>query len=324
MLLIRGGSHNPAYNLATEEFLFSVKCEEAVFLWQNGPSVIVGVNQNTLSEVDTAYLDANNIPVIRRMTGGGAVYHDLGNINFTFIEKEGEDCSFERFTRPVSDYLLTLGVVSEFSGRNDIQVDGRKISGNARIVRNGFILHHGTLLWKTDTETMGACLRPNAKKLESKGVKSVRSRVANISDFVTKKMSAPDFLDGLENYFKQTRKLSEYAFTDDEKSEILKFEREKYGTWYWNFGRSPRCDTEFERKLASGTVNIRLTLDKMVITHAEITGDFFGNLPASELAARLEGIPYQKSAVAELLKSIDVSLYIDGATAEELIGCMNF
>ncbi|MBQ9710357.1 MAG: lipoate--protein ligase family protein, partial [Clostridia bacterium] len=168
---INGISNDPCFNLASEEFLLKRRGERFIYVWQNAPSVIVGVNQNTAEEVNFAYTDANGIKVVRRQTGGGAVYHDLNNVCYTIIDSFSADRdNYRYFTEGVIGYLATLGVTAEFSGRNDISVCGKKISGNAQCVYKNRIMHHGTILFNTDKEVLENALKPHKFKIESKGV----------------------------------------------------------------------------------------------------------------------------------------------------------
>ena len=210
-------NNNPYYNIASEEYLLRQKEGNYIYIWQNEPSVIVGVNQNTLQEVNLAYVQDNGIKVVRRQTGGGAVYHDLGNICYTVVSKydEGVD-NYKKFTAPVIEYLNSLGVKAEFSGRNDITVGDKKISGNAQTVYNGRVLHHGTLLFDTDLTVLSSALNPNKLKTQSKGIKSVRARVCNISEFTTG-LTAREFFLSLGEHFKKECEVYQFSEEDEDK-----------------------------------------------------------------------------------------------------------
>ena len=243
MLMIRNPSTNPAFNLAADEYMLTQMKEEIVSLWRNDNAVIIGRNQNAIQEMDLDYIRENQITVIRRLTGGGAVFHDLGNVNFTFIQNHsaGSFNDYARFTAPICGYLRTLGLDAQLSGRNDLLVDGMKISGNAQTIRGGRILHHGTLLFSLNMSKLAGALRPRPIKIESKGIQSVRSRVTNISSHLTQPMTVEEFLAGLEDYLIRTiPDLTARELTQEEKAAVTKLMEEKYGTWEWNFGRSPQ------------------------------------------------------------------------------------
>ena len=181
------GSIDPAYNLAFEEYVLRNKKEgDFLLLWQNDNAVIIGRNQNTEEEIDKAFVEAHGIKVVRRITGGGAVYHDLGNLNYSFIT----DCTafnkdaLAAFTEPVAAALRALGAPAQLSGRNDIVIEGKKVSGTAQRIQDGRILHHGTLLFQSDPEMIAGALKADPDKFRSKSTKSVRSRVGNIADYL--------------------------------------------------------------------------------------------------------------------------------------------
>lgn len=308
-------NHDAYFNLASEEYLLKVKGGYFFYLWRNAPAVIIGINQNAFSEVNFAYTDSHDIKVVRRMTGGGAVYHDLENINYTVIAPHDETVdNYKKFTAPVIEYLKTLGVNAEFSGRNDITVDGKKISGNAQTVYDGRIMHHGTLLFHTDMSVLSNALKPNKLKIESKGIKSVRARVTNIYDCLPVKMSADDFLRGLCEFFKKDKE--EYVLTKNDISAIEKLKNEKYSTYNWNVGHSPVGKNKVERRFPCGTVAVNFDTENGVIKNARITGDFFSLLPIKELENKLDGVALNKKALIDALKP--ASLYIRGACGEWL------
>lgn len=325
MLLWESPSTDPTYNLAMEEVFFTRKTEEMVFLWRNAPSVIVGVNQNTAAEVNAPFLAERGIPVVRRLTGGGAVYHDLGNINFSFLQRCPEQPAlgrWEAFTRPVRDYLCRLGVRAELQGRNDIAVDGRKISGNAQAVRQGRILHHGTLLYQADTADIAQALRVRRIKWENKGIRSVSARVANIADFLESPPPAQDFLAGLYAYFAAMDGVQEYTPSAEEEQEARQLQREKYRTWEWNYGRSPACGFTVEQAFPSGLVEAGLTLENGRIARLRIRGDFFGLRPAAELERALEGTPFAAEELAARLDALHPEEYIHGVSAREFLALL--
>ena len=222
MLLISHDCTDPAWNLALDEYLLTHFTEEVLSLWRNGPSVIVGRNQNALEEIDQDFVRARGIAVVRRLTGGGAVFHDLGNVNYTLVQpyQEGDFNNYAKFTRPIVDFLAELGVRAELSGRNDLLVEGRKCSGNAQAVRGGRILHHGTLLFSADLSQLAGALRPREIKIQSKGVKSVSSRVTNLAGHLPEPMRVEAFLDRLRAWFLARPGVRPYQLTAEDRAAV--------------------------------------------------------------------------------------------------------
>ncbi len=312
---VNGISNNPYFNLASEEYLLKQTDGYYFYLWINSPAVIVGVNQNTLQEVNLAYTEANDIKVVRRLTGGGAVYHDTGNICYTVISPfNPEENAYIRFTSPIIEYLNTLGVKAEFSGRNDITVDGKKISGNAQTIYNGKIMHHGTILFDTDATPLTNSLIQNKLKIESKGIKSIRARVTNIRPLLKNDMTTEEFYDGLSTFF--SANLERYIFTEKDITAIHKSVKEKYSTYEWNIGYSPKGKNVFEGRFDFGTLKLNFDLTDGLIENAELYGDFFTVKDIKAIARGLNGVRYERSAVFTALK--DIGEYIKGASAEEI------
>lgn len=303
------------FNIASEEYLLKHKDDYFVYLWVNAPAVIVGVNQNTMQEVNLGYTENHGIKVVRRQTGGGAVYHDLGNICYTVIAPFNPDeNNYLKFTSPVIEYLNSIGVKAEFSGRNDITVDGKKISGNAQTVYGNRIMHHGTILFKTDMDALTGALKPNKLKMESKGIKSVRARVTNVYDNLPVKMSAKEFLDGLRKHFSSL--YESYTFSHDDLSEIDKLVKEKYSTYEWNIGGSPKGKNTFEGRFSFGTLTINFDTEKGLIQNTQIYGDFFSTGDVCGLFSKLNGVKYARNQVEKALTGIEN--YIKGASAKEI------
>ena len=217
--LVKNTNTNPYFNLAAEEYFLDHFDGDVILLWRNQKAVVVGKNQNTAEEVNQDYVTKNRIDVVRRLTGGGAVFHDLGNINYTVIEKfrEGLFHNYEHFTRPVCEYLRTLGVDACLSGRNDLLIDGMKCCGNAQTKRNEKIMHHGCILFAADTADLSGALTPSPLKMESRGVKSVRSCVTNVASHLDSPMDAEAFFHGLYDYFlNHSSEIKEYSLTEND------------------------------------------------------------------------------------------------------------
>lgn len=315
MIFFVNDNTDPAFNLALEETLCAGFPEPVLMLWRNRSSVIVGRNQNTFAEVNAAYVREHDISVIRRMTGGGAVYHDTGNVNYSLIfhERQPGADSFARFARPVVKALCKLGAEAEFSGRNDILVQGRKVSGSAQCAMKDRTLFHGTLLFDVNMEMLSQVLTPRPVKIASKGVKSVRARVANLKEFLPQ-MSVEAFIEAL------TAQLIPFAGeVQPIPSEWLEKARsladERYRTWDWNWGAPFESVWENESRFDGvGIVELKVKLLNGRIEESRITGDFFGD--PGEIEKRLEGTLFKKDEIVEVLKNISVKEHIKGLDNE--------
>lgn len=325
MIFVINDSRDAFFNMAAEEY-FLTQCTEDVFmLWQNVNAIIVGKNQNTLAEIDSEYVKQNNITVVRRLTGGGAMYHDLGNINFTFITKSGEWFSnFAYFVKPVIQALKQLGVPAELSGRNDILVDGRKISGNAQTVKNERIMHHGTLLFNADLSVLSRALRPDPEKINAKGIASVASRVANINEFLDHNVTAQEIIDAIrQSVLELYANTIDYTMTNVDVAQISSLADTKYRSWDWNYGYSPRYSYCNKKKFKSGMITVKLMVRRGIIEEATIEGDFLGLLDVAEISTALRGVAHHKVAMFEALQSFKLEDYIMGVSLNELIDLMS-
>ena len=320
MNLIINNSTDPAFNLALEEYLLAGTNLDAIMLWRNYKAAIIGKNQNALEEIDVDYIKKHNIPVIRRQSGGGAVFHDLGNMNFTIINKAGggDFSDYEKFTSPIIDFLHELGVCAELRGRNDLVIGGMKFSGNAQAVKNGRIMHHGTILYNADFGDLAGALKPNEAKIESKGIKSVRSRVTNVAAHLLAPMPAEDFFHKLCDYFlNNTKDIAEYTLTDADIKATNLLKDEKYSRWEHNFGKSPDYTYEKSVKLPAGFIDVRIFAANGIIEDVKIYGDFFGELDVSDLESRLKGIKHERPAVENAIRDLPLQKYIYGINPEE-------
>lgn len=312
-------NNNAYFNLASEEYLLKQTDGYYFYLWINDPAVIVGINQNAIEEVNLGYTENNDIKVVRRLTGGGTVYHDKGNLCYTVIAPFDQTVdTYREFTKPVIKYLNSLGVKAEFSGRNDILVDGKKISGNAQTVYNGRIMHHGTILFDTDMSVLEKAINPSKIKMESKGIKSVRARVTNVKEYLEKDMDILAFKKGLAQEFLSS--CTQYNLTEKDKEQIEKLIVEKYSNYEWNIGRSPKGKNTFVKKFDFGIFNFTFDTENGLIKNATIHGDFFNKKDLSGLTATLEGVRYEKSALLTALKKVDE--YINGANGTEIVNAM--
>ena len=318
------GITDPRINLALEEYALRNfgESDDYLLFYINGPSIIIGRNQNTLEEINDEYVRENGIHVVRRMSGGGAVYHDEGNLNFSFITnyKKENLHNFKKFTKPVIQVLKQMGVDAEMSGRNDILAEGRKISGNAQFSTGKRMFSHGTLLFNSDLEEVTRALDVKMSKIESKGHKSVRSRVANISEFLNDKLSVSEFrqrlLDGL---YQERDNFETYHLTDDEWKAVHDLRDEKYGNWDWNFGRSPDFNIQRSKRFPVGEIDLRLDVEKGHIKNLKIYGDFFGREPVDEIEEMLKDVRYEPSDIEIALNGIEIQEYFGDVEKAEFL-----
>lgn len=328
MLYIENKSLNPHFNLALEEYVIRhLDLGQNVFmLWQNEPSVIIGRNQNTIEEINAKYIKENQINVVRRLSGGGAVYHDSGNLNFTFIMQDQKDevNNFRKFTDPVIKVLQSLGIPAEFSGRNDITIEGKKFSGNAQYACNNRLLHHGTILYNSDLSVVQNALNVRIDKIESKGIKSVRSRVTNVAPYLKEPLSIDAFKDILVQSILETNDVSTmtYQLTEQDLEKIQEIMEKRYLTWEWNYGESPAFDMQKIRKYEGGLLDLRVQADNGKITGLRIFGDFFGKYEVSELEQSLIHVQYTEEAVRNLLERVELQKYMHNITVEDFIDCL--
>lgn len=352
MIYIQNNSRDPYFNLALEEFFLTrpdlnanaetddanpvspneLTFEPILLLWQNAPTVVVGGRQNTLEEINLAFVEERKINVVRRTTGGGAVYHDLGNLNYSFIVPDATRLatsvnrqtpslesassfelrskndaapttltdSFRLLTQPVLDVLRSWNLSAELSGRNDITIDGRKISGSAQARKNGRTLHHGTLLFDSNLDDVAAALNVDPEKFRSKAVSSVRSRVANVVEFLP-----PTERSGVIERFKadllarleKLHPITDKELSESELSQIQKLRDEKYATWDWNYGASPRFQFRSSRRFDWGKFELAFDVVRGRIERAQIFGDFFALDDLSPLLTRFVGTPFEREAL---------------------------
>ena len=313
-------------NLALEEYVFRHKPAgvDVLLFYVNAPSIIIGRNQNTIEEIDPDVVAARGIHVVRRISGGGAVYHDLGNLNFSVMTPNVTDRfnRYDHFTRPMIDVLRALGVPAELSGRNDILAGGRKISGNAQFARPDRMFSHGTLLFDSNLDDVTAALRPKPGKVESKGVKSIRSRVANISEFLAEPITVTELRERILDAVFGTRDraaIPTLELTDRDWAAVEELVASKYGTWAWNYGENPPSNVQRVRRFPAGEVDVRLDVQEGRIAAVKIFGDFMGRDDVGAIEMRLLGIPWVRDSVAAALHGIVVSDYFGDVPADELL-----
>lgn len=319
------GHHDPRLNLAQEEYLIrNLKTDDDILLFYvNEPSIIIGRNQNTLEEINQDYVEKTGIHVVRRLSGGGAVYHDLGNLCFSFIAEKTADNvnNFRKFTAPVIRVLQSLGVPAELGGRNDILVDGRKISGNAQYVAGNRMVSHGTLLLNADLSHVGEALNVKQSKIESKGIKSVRSRVANVIEFLPDMPSVDDFRTLLlKGIFEQEADIPQYVMTEADWQGVKQLYDERYSQWAWNYGHSPDFNVQKTNRFPIGEIDARIDVKKGLIANIKFYGDFFNQEDVANLEQRLVGVRYDRAALTEALNGSDIAQFFVGLSMEEFLG----
>lgn len=311
----------PAYNMAMEDLIMNyLPSDDYLTFYIHDPSIIIGQHQNTIEEINEDYCKEKGIHIQRRLSGGGAVYHDHGNLNFSFIVRATRDNvnDFNVLTQPVIKTLEKLGIKAELSGRNDILIDGRKFSGNAQFFRNGMLLQHGTILFNSDMSELGNALKVKEMKIQSKGVKSVRSRVTNIIDYLEdKSLTIEQFKDLLLETIGEIYELEEYQLSPEEQAIHDRLVREKFMTWEWNYGKSPAYNISKAHKFPFGIVDARIDVKEGIIKNIKLYGDFFVREDISTLEEHLKGVRYTKDALVKSLGAIDIQDYFNQMGNEE-------
>ena len=315
---------DPAYNLAMEQVVFDRLPRDRAYLmlWQNDNAIIIGKHQNTLAEIDQSYVDTHGIRVVRRLSGGGAVYHDLGNLNFTFITDaaDTERLNFRLFCQPVVDTLAELGVRAEINGRNDITIGGKKFSGNSQYIRQGRVMHHGTILFDSDLDVVSRALRVDPAKIQAKGVSSVRSRVTNVRPCLPSQIDLPAFRAALLRHILAGNPGEPYPLAAEDLAAAEELRRTRYATYQWNYGSSPRCTLSKKRRIEGcGTVEAYLTVERGLITDLSFRGDFFSAVEPEELAGRFIGLRPLADDYAKALAGVDVARFFTGMTNQQFL-----
>lgn len=323
MLLIQSPSNNAYFNIATEEYLLKrFPTEDLFLLYVNAPSIIVGKFQNTLAEINLDYVQEKNIKVVRRMSGGGAVYHDFGNLNFSFHTLLGDHDfgDFSQFTKPVLKLLNGLGVPAVLQGRNDLLVDGKKFSGNAKLAKNGKMIQHGTILLNSEMEVLGEALKVNPLKFIDKATKSNRARVTNLIHYLPEDTTTDKLKELLtEEIISNNPGAERYILNDEDKAGIEKLIKEKYETWDWNFGFSPNYSFQKAVKVPAGFIEVHLDVIKGIIDKAKIFGDFFAPKPIEELESQLIGLKHADEDLRSIFEKTDLTDYFGKVTVDEVL-----
>ena len=305
MLCIHLKNTDPYFCLAAEEYLLKNFEDDIFMLWQSENAVVVGKHQNAAAEINHRFVHENNIAVCRRISGGGTVFHDEGNVNFTFIKnvKSPAEISFKLFTAPVVEALAKLGIEATTSGRNDLLINGLKISGNAEHVYKNRVLHHGTLLFNSDLENLGEAIKVTPGKFEGKAVQSNRSPVANISQFLKTTMTTSQFVQFLLDTQLENLQNSLYQLTENDIQTIEKLSAEKFKTWEWNFGYSPKYTFRNEVEIDGKVLSIRLMVEKGIIVEAEIRGAYFNSKNSEVISCGLKEKQHSFNPLKDFLEN---------------------
>ena len=323
MLIIKRHHTNPYFNLAAEEYFLKQSSEDIFMLWRNEPSIIIGKHQNTLSEINIDFVKENNIRVVRRLTGGGAVFHDLGNLNFTFIQSNTEHSlnDFRKYTEPILEVLLKLGIDARFEGRNDLTIEGRKFSGNAEMVWKNRVFHHGTLLFSATMTDLSQALKVDPLKFQDKAVKSVRSRVTNISEHLQEPMEVMQFSDLIQQHIHEMYPDARfYELSEEDHRLIEELAQLKYSTWDWNFGSSPEYNfRKLVRTEHSGTMEFCMNVRNGIILNTRIYGDYFSHSDPKEIEDVLADIPHTEDAIRKAISPFDISTFFSKLTVDEFV-----
>ncbi|MDY0320029.1 MAG: lipoate--protein ligase [Candidatus Cloacimonadaceae bacterium] len=325
MLSIFSPSNYAPFNIALEEYILNNFHEDCFLLYINEPCIIVGRFQNTLAEINYQWVQKNQIPVVRRLTGGGTVFHDLGNLNFSFLMNNAEDdtVNFARYTAPVLAVLNDLGVPAVLQGRNDLTIQGMKFSGNAKLVQNGKTLQHGTILFNSHVESLTQALKVNPLKFSDKAVKSVRARVTNVIDHLSEPMKLGDFIPlvrkKVNSLYPESR---DYSLTIDDREAVQALVDAKYGKWDWNYGKSPQYNLASAIRANSGTIEVYLDVSNGIITSLRIFGDFFSSRDIKELERSFSGIAHNADSVREVFEREDYKSFVGDAELDELVAAM--
>ncbi|MGM0107626.1 lipoate--protein ligase [Enterococcus sp. AZ172] len=330
MIFVPNENHDPRVNLAIETFLLQeMPLEEPILLFYiNEPSIIIGRNQNTIEEINREYVEEHGIHVVRRLSGGGAVYHDFGNLNFSFIMPDDGDSfrDFAKVTKPIIQALHELGISgAELKGRNDLVIDGLKFSGNAMYATNGRMFAHGTIMFDSDIDEVINALKVKKEKIESKGIKSIRSRVTNIKPFLPEEKQGMTTVEFREDILlkifgvSSVEDVKTYELTEKDWEKINQISEQYYRNWDWNYGKSPDFNFSRQKRFSIGSIEVHLNVSEGIIEDVKIFGDFFGLGDIKDVEQVLTGIKYDKATLQEAVETIDIKKYFGAIEVQDLL-----
>ncbi len=325
MVGIVSQSNDPYFNLASEEYLLKKFQADAFLLYRNAPAIVVGKHQNTLAEINFEYVRTNRITVARRISGGGTVYHDLGNLNFAFITdgEEGSLVDYRRYTLPIIGAMGQMGLEVTLGTRNELLLGRKKISGTASHVFKKRVMHHGTLLFSSALKELHAALKVVPSSFTDRAVKSVPSRVTNIRDHLISPMEMEEFSSRIFQYVLQyTPGARSYRYSHRDLEEIRRLRKEKYSTWAWNFGYSPRYQFTRELLFDQGRITLHLNVEKGVIRQLKFRGDFQGSDEIVLLEEHLTGVIHDPETLRSRLEGWSVAHFIGGLENEALLAAL--
>ncbi len=309
MFCIRSPYTDVYYNLALEEYLLRNFNDDFFILYIDNPAVVIGKHQNALAEVNLKYITQKDIKLARRLSGGGTVYHDSGNLNFSFIStsKDDKPVNFRKYQKPVVDALSAMGLTIEVGKRNDLFIENFKVSGNAEHIFKNRVLHHGTLLYNSDLETLSNALGVTGGKYLDKAVQSKRSKVANISSFLNSISPVESFrseiMKSLLNYDSSNIM---YELYNDDKLEIEKLVVSKFATWDWNFGYSPKYIFNNKFETTEGKLEVKLHVEKGNIKGAEFLLNGKSTNEFNLLSDSLIGLKHYPEEIKRLKSNFDL------------------
>ncbi len=320
MIYIKNKSQNPYFNLAFEEYFFNYNFgDDVAILWQNKHTIVIGKNQNTWEELNHDFVAAQKISVVRRNTGGGAVYQDLGNINYSYITHKAEKSdvnNYQKFTKPIVEALHKIGVDAKFSGRNDIEVAGKKISGNAQLWKNNRILHHGTILFDVNLTILQKALKPDPLKIKSKGIKSIRARVVNIKSLLKQPLTNAEFKQILENTLSKDAQV--YIPSNEDIAAITNIMNDKYLDKAWNYGNNPKFNIEHKKRFTNGTLETKINVENNKIKKIRFLGDFLSLENVNTIEEQLIDTKFDESSIIAILEKFNIKLYFGNISISEI------
>ncbi|MEG0856865.1 MAG: lipoate--protein ligase [Terrisporobacter sp.] len=326
MIYVENNSLNPYFNFALEYYLMNEKDlgDDIIFMfWRTNPTLMVGKFQNTIEEINQKYVEDNQINVVRRITGGGTIYTDLNGWQFTFITKNSRssEIDFATFTKPIIDALKSQNIEARFNSRNDLLINGKKFSGNAQCIKDGCRLHHGSILFDTNIEAMVKSITVAEEKIISKGIKSIKERVTNVSSHLDKKMDALEFKElMLDSLLKESQGV--YKLNEEDIKRVNEIKKEKFETWEWNYGASPKFNITKWKRYDGGKVEFKIDVNKGIIQNCVINGDFFGEGEVSDITSSLLGCKYNKEDIKNILSKIDIDKYFYKINKDEILECI--